>query len=173
MVLPDSSRGAIAIQCHDNPDADALASGWGLFRYLESRGRLPLLFYGGRNSISKPNLVKMVYAFRIPVEHRPAMERFDGLLLNVDCQFGAGNVQRVEAELSAVVDHHVQEKALPELCVFQPGVGNCSVLVWRLLADAGFPLAKDLQAAMLSGLTRIRTAIPRAGIRWTGTCGTP
>ena len=101
------------------------------------------------------------------------MERFDGLLLNVDCQFGAGNVQRVEAELSAVVDHHVQEKALPELCVFQPGVGSCSVLVWRLLADAGFPLAKDLQTAMLYGLTRIRTAIPRAGIRWTGTCGTP
>ncbi|MBR5051277.1 MAG: DHH family phosphoesterase [Desulfovibrio sp.] len=145
-------RGAIAIQCHDNPDADALASGWGLFRYLESRGRSPLLFYGGRNRISKPNLVKMVDAFRIPVEHLPAMDRFDGLLVNVDCQFGAGNVQRVEAERSAVVDHHVQEKALPELCVFQPGVGSGSVLVWRLLADAGFPLAKDLQTALLYGL---------------------
>ena len=65
--------GNIAIQCHDNPDADALASGWGIFSYLESKGRKPLLFYGGRNGISKPNLVKMVGAFGIPVRHCPGM----------------------------------------------------------------------------------------------------
>ncbi len=145
-------EGDIAIQCHDNPDADALASGWGLCRYLESRGRKPLLFYGGRSRISKPNLVKMVGAFGIPVRHCLGMERFAGLLLNVDCQHGAGNVQRVEADRIAVVDHHVQEKPLPELCLFQPGVGSCSVLVWSLLADAGFPLSRNLQTALLYGL---------------------
>ncbi len=144
--------GDIAIQCHDNPDADALASGWGIFSYLESKGRKPLLFYGGRNGITKPNLVKMVGVFGIPVRHCPGMERFDGLLLDVDCQYGAGNVQRIEAPLASVVDHHVQEKALPELCVFQPGVGSCSVLVWRMLADAGFPLSRELQTALLYGL---------------------
>ena len=32
-------EGDIAIQCHDNPDADALASGWGLFCYLEAMGK--------------------------------------------------------------------------------------------------------------------------------------
>ena len=144
--------GGIAIQCHDNPDADALASGWGLFCYLKAMGRKPLLFYGGRSGISKPNLVKMLETFGIPAEHRPGMARFGGLLLNVDCQHGAGNVQRVEADCTAVVDHHVQEQPLPELCLFQPGVGSCSVLVWRLLADAGFPISRSLQTALLYGL---------------------
>ena len=33
----------IVIQCHDNPDADALASGYAVFKYLESRGKKPRL----------------------------------------------------------------------------------------------------------------------------------
>ena len=29
----------ITIQCHDNPDADALASGYAVLKYLESKGK--------------------------------------------------------------------------------------------------------------------------------------
>ena len=31
----------IVIQCHDNPDADALASGYALWWYLTKNGRRP------------------------------------------------------------------------------------------------------------------------------------
>ena len=34
----------IIIQCHDNPDADAIASGFGICAYLESRGSRYALF---------------------------------------------------------------------------------------------------------------------------------
>ena len=59
----------IVIQCHDNPDADALASGYAVFKYLESRGKKPRFVYGGRNVIRKSNLVLMIKELEIPVEH--------------------------------------------------------------------------------------------------------
>ena len=39
----------IIVQCHDNPDADALASGFGVYEYLRMNGKSPRLVYGGRN----------------------------------------------------------------------------------------------------------------------------
>ncbi len=41
----------ITIQCHDNPDADAIAAGYALCRYFESLGKRARLVYGGRNKI--------------------------------------------------------------------------------------------------------------------------
>ena len=50
----------IIVQCHDNPDADALASGFGVYEYLRMNGKSPRLVYGGKNIIHKSNLVLMV-----------------------------------------------------------------------------------------------------------------
>ncbi|MBO6065858.1 MAG: recombinase RecJ, partial [Lachnospiraceae bacterium] len=49
--------GQIVIQCHDNPDADALASGFALRWYLEQKGVPARFVYGGANPITKSNLV--------------------------------------------------------------------------------------------------------------------
>ncbi len=49
----------IVIQCHDNPDADALASGFALKWYLKKHGKEARFIYGGRSPISKSNLVLM------------------------------------------------------------------------------------------------------------------
>ena len=43
----------ITIQCHDNPDADALASGFGLYTYFKWKGKEVRLIYLGRNQIRK------------------------------------------------------------------------------------------------------------------------
>lgn len=43
----------IAIQCHDNPDADAIASGYGIYTYLKEHGKNPRLLYGGKQVIQK------------------------------------------------------------------------------------------------------------------------
>ena len=59
----------IIVQCHDNPDADALASGFGVYEYLRLNGKSPRLVYGGRNIIHKSNLVLMVDSLGIPIEH--------------------------------------------------------------------------------------------------------
>ena len=31
----------IVIQCHDNPDADAIASGYGILAWLQEQGKAP------------------------------------------------------------------------------------------------------------------------------------
>ena len=59
----------IYIQCHDSPDADALASGYGLYTYFQNHGIKTHLIYTGRFRIRKTNLVLMVEKLNIPVEY--------------------------------------------------------------------------------------------------------
>ena len=144
-------RAPIAIQCHNIPDADALASGFALYRYFEASGATPRFFYGGP-PVGKPNLTGMIEALGIPVEHQPQLKEWDGLLITVDCQYGAGNVMRVEASEIAVIDHHIQERELPALCDLRPWLGSCSTLVWDLLRQEAFPLDIPLATALYYGL---------------------
>jgi phosphoglycolate phosphatase len=145
------SEERIAIQCHNIPDADALASGFGLYRFFEANNKSPRFFYGGP-PISKPNLTGMIEALRIPVEHAPDLKEWDGLLITVDCQHGAGNVARVSAPRVAVIDHHIQEGDLPALCDLRPWLGSCATLVWNLLLEESFPIDIRLSTALQYGL---------------------
>jgi len=142
----------VAIQCHDNPDADALASGFGLYSYLTARGKNARLFYGGRAPVGKPNLLEMLRILEIPAEHDQVPQHVQGLLVTVDCQYGAGNVTPVTAERVAVVDHHIQEKELPPLHDLRPYLGSCSTLIWKLLADGGYTPQTPLATALYYGL---------------------
>lgn len=141
MRLCDLERyNPITIQCHDNPDADALASGFGLYCYFKSVGKEVSLIYSGRNEIRKSNLRLMVEELQIPVRYikKDECPRREGLLITVDCQFGAGNVSRIEADEVAIIDHHQVEVADVPLSLIMPGLGSCSTLVWKLLGEAGF-----------------------------------
>ena len=60
---------SIVIQCHNDPDADAVASGFGIWSYLCANGKNPRLVYGGRNPIRKSNLERMLERRELPVEH--------------------------------------------------------------------------------------------------------
>ena len=53
----------IAVQCHDAPDADAIAAGHGLALFFAAHGKKTTFFYSGRNPIVKPNLLKMLEMF--------------------------------------------------------------------------------------------------------------
>lgn len=130
----------ITIQCHDNPDADALASGFGLYCYFRAAGKEVSLIYSGRNEIQKSNLRLMVEALRIPVRYikKDECPHREGLLITVDCQYGAGNVSRIEADEVAIIDHHQVEIDNVPLSLIVPGLGSCSTLVWKLLKEAGY-----------------------------------
>ena len=90
----------IYIQCHDSPDADALASGFGLHTYFQNHGIKTHLIYTGRFRIRKANLVLMVEKLNIPVEYveEGTLRLTDELLLTVDSQYGAGNITKIPAE---------------------------------------------------------------------------
>lgn len=147
----------ITIQCHDNPDADAIASGYGLLCYFQSKGKDASLVYSGRNMIQKSNLLLMKNMLNIPIEYIPVSEETPyrkGLLITVDCQYGAGNVTRINADAVAIIDHHQVEMEDVELSVIHSGLGGCSTLVWKMLSDAGYEVTDEngLGTALYYGL---------------------
>ena len=123
----------IMVQCHDNPDADALASGFGLYRYFGSKGISVSLIYSGSFRIQKSNLILLVDELKIPVEYveqnefTPLTE--DELLITVDCQYGAGNVTKLPASHVAVIDHHQLEIEKLPLMFMDASCGSCSTIV--------------------------------------------
>lgn len=148
----------ITIQCHDNPDADTIASGYGLYCFFQSKGKQVRLIYSGRNRIQKSNLKLMVEKLNLPVEYVPADQAGavepEDLLITVDCQYGAGNVTRLAAEHVAIIDHHQVEVEAAEWTEIHPGLGSCSTLVWKLLAEENFEISDDdgLGTALYYGL---------------------
>lgn len=147
----------ITIQCHDNPDADALASGFGLYCYFQSKGIETRLIYSGRNQIQKSNLKLMIEELQLPVEywkpvHRGVL-RVEGLLITVDCQYSAGNVTLLDADAVAVIDHHqVEVEGIP-LSRIYPGLGSCATLVWSMLKEEMYAITDiRLGTALFYGL---------------------
>ena len=106
----------IVIQCHNDPDADAIASGYGVLAYLRKHEKKARLIYGG-TPIQKPNLLLMIRELDIPIEHVESLDEAPELLLTVDCQYGERNVWRFPGRTVAVIDHHMvgTPEALPPL----------------------------------------------------------
>lgn len=148
----------ITIQCHDNPDADTLASGYGLYCYFQSKGKAVRLVYSGRNQIQKSNLCLMVDKLHLPVEYVRVAKgetlQVGGLLITVDCQYGSGNVTGLAAEHVAIIDHHQLEKDAIPLSVINPNLGSCATLVWKLLREEEFDVNSEeyLGTALYYGL---------------------
>lgn len=148
----------ITIQCHNNPDADAIGSGYGLYCYFKDLGKDVRLVYSGPNQITKSNLRLMIEKLNIPIEYiDPSNEenlKVSGLLITTDCQYGAGNVTKLKADEVSTIDHHQVEIEGGELTYIYPGLGSCSTLVWKLLKDEDYKITDDngLGTALYYGL---------------------
>ncbi len=142
----------IVIQSHDNPDADAIASGYALYCFFKERGKNVRHIYSGNFKISKRNLRFMVDKLGIPVEYEPDLDYVPELLLACDCQYGEGNIRKFEAKNIAVIDHHQIIGHLPELSEVRPAVGSCSTIVWDMLKAEGYTPDFNLATALYYGL---------------------
>ncbi|MCR4739857.1 MAG: DHH family phosphoesterase [Lachnospiraceae bacterium] len=164
----------ITIQCHDNPDPDAIASAFGLYKYFTLKGKKARIVYSGPLKITKSNLLLMISELEIPVSYVPSKHAkgsasspdqntpvssltpekdFDGLLITADCQYGQGNVSRLDADETAVIDHHNGVCELP-LNEIHPELSSCATLVWKLLTAEGYDITPDrhLSTALYYGL---------------------
>lgn len=145
----------IVIQCHDDPDADAIASGYVLLKYLESRGKSPRLVYSGRREANKKSLLLMLKELDIPLEYLPKWDRApeDGaeLLITVDCRAGQRNVSALPCQNLAVIDHHElgMGEVLPALHEVRTDCGACVTVVWAMLKEAGFAIEDRLLSTAL------------------------
>ncbi|MGN0657889.1 MAG: bifunctional oligoribonuclease/PAP phosphatase NrnA [Ruminiclostridium sp.] len=134
----------IVIQCHNYPDADTIASGFGVYRYLKNNGKNPRLVYSGDKQITKANLVIMISQLEIPLEYVKELEKPE-LLVTVDCIHGESNVKNFEAENYAAIDHHQELKSIPLLSEIRSNYGSCSTIVAEMLKDEEYPLSDDIQ----------------------------
>ncbi|MBR3126225.1 MAG: DHH family phosphoesterase [Mogibacterium sp.] len=145
----------IVIQCHDEPDADAFASGYAVYRWLLDHGRCARFVYGGRNGTLKPNLQYMKELLQIPVEHVTELDAPD-LLVMTDCQYGEKNVQQFPAGTVCVIDHHQvrDREALPPLSEVMENYGSCATVLYGLFRRDKYDINRDslLQTALYYGL---------------------
>lgn len=157
----------IVIQCHNFPDADAVASGFGVYRYLCLKGKKPRLIYSGPQKISKPNMLLMVEKLCIPIEYAEELENIPELLVTVDCVYGESNVKKFEAENIAVIDHHISKNTnlLPELSEIRSNYGSCSSVIAKMFADEGMNVNDelDLSTALYYGLFMDTNAFSEIG----------
>ena len=128
----------IVIQCHDNPDADALASGYAIAWYFQQHGKKVRFIYRGRNEIKKSNLQIMIKELAVPVEYAPDFDEKPDLLILVDCQIGQKNVTATDAKVTVIIDHHHHSVNLPPKFEFiRSDVGSCATLCWSLIKEEG------------------------------------
>lgn len=147
MKLTDLHRfNQIVIQLHDNPDADAVGSGYALYRYFLSLGKNVRMVYGGKNPISKSNMKLMVSELGIPLDYVQTLEAPE-LLLTVDCQYGEGNVQRFDAQAVAMIDHHSTGRVSGEMAEIRINLVSCSTICYSMLQEVGFDVNEDVNIA--------------------------
>ena len=147
----------IVIQCHNIPDADTIGAGFALQCFLRSLGREAALVYGGFAEIQKPSLVTLLKELEIEISYVSGLPPDTELLITVDCQHGAGNVQKFDLPATAVVvviDHHNLEPGIAENenTVIRPALASCATLVWDLLNKEGFAMDERIQNALYYGL---------------------
>ena len=143
----------IVVQCHNNPDADAIASGYGVYAYLKNNGKNVRFIYSGFSKIQKANLCLMTETLEIPIEYVDSLDEPE-LLVTVDCQYGEGNVERFNAKEIAVIDHHQPSDDIPAMSEIRSNIGSCSTIVWDMLRAEGVNVNEDkkLATALYYGL---------------------
>jgi phosphoglycolate phosphatase len=150
----------IAIQCHNIPDADTIASAFAVYTYLKAHEKEAKIIYSGNIEITKPNILEMIVQLSIPLEYVKETEmrhsKIETLVL-VDCQYGERNAAQFAADTVIVIDHHIEIKndfSDSVLGVIRSQLGSCSTLVWDLLIKEQFNLKEypDVSTALYYGL---------------------
>lgn len=155
----------IIVQCHNTPDADAIASGMALTRYLKEKGKNVRFVYGGNFEITKSNLKLMIADLGVDihyVRYQVQLSQLLGireqelpdLLITIDSQYGEGNIRQFKAKNIAVIDHHQISNPLPPLSEVRSYLASCSTLIWDMMRDEGFSVGDDikLSTALYYGL---------------------
>ncbi len=145
----------IVLQTHNIPDADAVSSAFVLQKYFEKQGCSVRLVYGGPAKMTKPSLLMFIEALNIKIEYVSEIPADTDLLVTVDSQYGAGNVQKFPCAAFAVIDHHRSEIIENELCEINPHLGSCATLVYSMLLKEhaeDFINRKEIGTALYYGL---------------------
>ncbi len=146
----------VLVVTHDNPDPDAIASGWGLRWMIGEKLAKPVRLIGGGAIIRAENR-HMVKLLNPPIELVDEIQVEPGMAtVLVDCSSTASNHLLVGAGIRpmAVVDHHQVRGAQQRLPFrdVRPRVAASATIVASYLKEQAMAPPSDLATALLYGM---------------------
>ena len=143
----------VLIVAHDNPDPDAIATGWGISTLIEEKlGFRPRLVGGG--AIVRAENRHMVELLQPPIELLDEIRVGpDTAAILVDCGLGTTNhlVTRAGIQPVAVIDHHLTGSTRAELPFrdVRPDMAASATIAASYLREQGVEPGEKLATAML------------------------
>ena len=144
---------SVLVITHDNPDPDAIASGWAIRWLIETKLGLPARLIGGGGIVRAENR-HMVQLLKPPIELVDAIDVSEhAAAVLVDCEFAAENHLLAKSSLRpvAVIDHHIVRGHLPKLAFrdIRPNVAAAASIATSYLREQSLKLEKNLATALL------------------------
>ena len=137
----------VCIQCHNNPDSDTIASAFGVYRYLQTKGIEATIIYSGPQEIKKNAIKTMIKECKIPISYVTSLPECD-VLLTVDCQYGEANVENFPANQVMIIDHHIRTVEEKEEYLIKSDYQSCSTIIYELLLEEGYDVKADVELAI-------------------------
>jgi nanoRNase/pAp phosphatase (c-di-AMP/oligoRNAs hydrolase) len=137
---------------HDNPDPDAIASGWGVQILIQEKLEIPVRLVGGGAIVRAENR-HMVDLLAPPIELVSHVD-FDAgtAAVLVDCGADATNhvVTRQQIKPVAIIDHHTNgNRPHVSYVDIRPDAAASATIVAGYLREQGIELGPKLATAML------------------------
>ncbi len=150
-----SRRKHVVIVLHDNPDPDAIASGWGLQYYLKKSFNVNSeIVYGG--IIARAENRAMVDRLEIPLLQLPVLESRDNCIYAlVDTQPAAGN-NSLPPEITPhiVIDHHPSKHQMDvPYTHIDTDMGATTSMIYSYIKHDQYHIPKLLATAMYYGIS--------------------
>ncbi len=145
-----SEHKKIFIQPHDIPDPDAIASSFGLKKFLDVLGIQSEIIYV--DLIEKANSRKMLEIFGISMNLKEESYEIheDDLIILVDTQTGHSNVTNLKGHHIGVIDHHRfmgdVDYAFMDI---RPDYGACSTIIASYFKEMAIEPEKNVATALL------------------------
>jgi len=158
-VIKASAPKGLAIFCHDNPDADTLASAWGLQHICEHhRIKAVIYYFGVMNMPQSKELVKLlgikIKGLTTAEQVVEAIAAHQKLAL-VDCaRPGENNSLPPTIVPAIVVDHHSTNVSVKpgEAYDIRGNVGSTSTIMTSHIINLGIPMDVKLATALFYGM---------------------
>lgn len=145
-----SEHKKIYIQPHDIPDPDAIASSFGLKKFLDVLGIESEIIYV--DSIEKANSRTMLEIFGISMNLKEKSYELheDDLIILVDTQMGHSNVTNLKGHNVGVIDHHrFMGDSDYTFMDIRPDFGACSTIIASYFKEMAIEPEQNVATALL------------------------
>lgn len=146
-----SASGDLYIHIHNFPDADAVASAYALYLFLQKAGInvKGIRYFRG---VYRMTLARMIECYHIPIEEGSYDYEDTDNIIVVDCQAGESNVTINGGHIIACFDHHstTNDCKYEIFCHFI--IGSCSTIIFNIYNAMKYEISSEAATCLLFGL---------------------